>query len=84
MQTPPEAGTEGFLMDLEFARFKRSSIDTTKTTNVPPVPKPVGGMTAPTVRTHTLFGPDVMRGAAMTVRFYLHCDVNPLITSSTC
>jgi len=78
MQTPPEAGAEGFLMDLEFAHLKRSSIDTTKTINVLPVPKPGGGMTAPTVRTRTLFGPDVMRGAAMTVGFYL---VNPLITS---
>jgi hypothetical protein len=66
-ETPPEAGAEGFLMDLEFARIKRSSLDTTRTITVPPVRKPGGGMTAPTVRSHTIFGPDVMRGAVMTV-----------------
>ena len=33
-----------------------------------PVRTPGGGMTAPTVRSHTIFGPDVMRGAVMTVR----------------
>ena len=66
--TPPEAGAEGFLMDLEFARIKHSSLDTTRTIAVLPVRTPGGGMTAPTVRSHTIFGPDVMRGAVMTVR----------------
>jgi Fungal protein kinase len=66
--TPPEAGAEGFLMDLEFARIKRSSLDTTRTIAVLPVRAPGGGMTAPTIRSHTIFGPDVMRGAVMTVR----------------
>ena len=67
-ETPPEAGAEGFLMDLEFARVKRSSLDTTRTITVLPVRTPGGGMTASTVRSHTIFGPDVMRGAVMTVR----------------
>ena len=56
--TPPEAGAEGFLMDLEFARIKRSSLDTTRTLAVLPVRAHGGG----------IFGPDVMRGAVMTVR----------------
>jgi hypothetical protein len=67
-ETPPDPGAEGFLMDLEFARVKRSSLDTTRTITVLPVRTPGGGMTAPTVRSHTIFGPDVMRGAVMTVR----------------
>ena len=54
--TPPEAGAEGFLIDLEFAHLGRSSLDT------------MGGMTASTVRSHTIFEPDVMRGAVTTVR----------------
>jgi hypothetical protein len=62
-ETSPEAGAEGFLMDLEFARIKRSSLDTTRTITVPPVRKPSSGI----VRSHTIFGPDVMRGAVMTV-----------------
>jgi hypothetical protein len=65
-ETPPEVGAEGFLMDLEFARVKRSSLDTTSTITVPPVRKLGGGMTAPAVRSHTIFGTDVMRGAVMT------------------
>ena len=58
--TPPEAGAEGFLMDLEFAHIKRSSLDTTRTLAVLPVPAHGGG----------IFGPDVMRGAVMTVRLF--------------
>jgi hypothetical protein len=75
-QTPPEAGAEGFLMDLEFARLNHSSVNTTMKINVPPVRTPGGGMTAPAVRTHTVFGMDVMRGAAMTVRFSFRCDAH--------
>ncbi len=71
-ETPPETGTEGFLMDLEFARVKHSSLDTTSMITVPPVRKPGGGMIAPTVRSHTIFGPDVMRGAVMTVSLSHH------------
>jgi hypothetical protein len=63
-ETPSEAGAEGILMDLEFARVKSSSLDTT---SVPPIRKPSGGMTAPTV-----FGPDVIRGAVMTVSLSHH------------
>jgi hypothetical protein len=66
-ETPPEAGAEGFLMDLEFARIKRSSLGT-RTFTVLPVRTPSGDITAPTIRSHTIFGPDVMRGAVMTVR----------------
>ncbi|KAF8802214.1 hypothetical protein BYT27DRAFT_7261321 [Phlegmacium glaucopus] len=66
VEMPPQACAEGFLMDLEFARVERPSLDTIKTITVPPVPRPGGGMTAPTVRSYTVFGPDVMRGAAMT------------------
>lgn len=71
-ETPPEAGAEGFLMDLEFARVKRFSLDTTSMITVPPVRKPGNGMTAPTARSHTIFGPDVMRGAVMTVSLSHH------------
>jgi len=80
MQTPPQAGVEGFLMDLEFAHLKCSSLGTTNKINVTPVAKP-DGMTAPTVRSHTIFGLEVMDGGAMTVRFSFRCDLYPLITS---
>ncbi|KAF8191385.1 hypothetical protein BJ912DRAFT_925336 [Pholiota molesta] len=43
-ETPSEAGAEAFLMDLEFAHIKRSSLDTTTTTVVPPVRAPGGRM----------------------------------------
>lgn len=66
-ETPPEVGAEGFLMDLEFARLERSSLNTTRTIAVPPLRTPGGGITGPTVRSHTIFGPDVIRGAVMTV-----------------
>ncbi|KAF8147890.1 hypothetical protein B0H34DRAFT_834054 [Crassisporium funariophilum] len=62
----PDVGAEGFLMDLEFARLKRSSLDTKTTIAVPPLRMPGGGMTSPTIRSHTICGPDVMCGAAMT------------------
>jgi len=75
METRPDAGAEGFLMDLEFARLKRSSFDTTRTIAVPPLRMPSGGMTSPTIRSHTIFGPGVMRGAAMTVRLSCHHGV---------
>ncbi|KAF8969657.1 hypothetical protein BDZ97DRAFT_1915201 [Flammula alnicola] len=65
-QTPPEAGAEGFLVDLEFACIKRSSLDTTRQIVIPPVRTLGGGMTASSGRSHPIFGPDVMRGAAMT------------------
>lgn len=58
-----QAGAEGFLMDLKFARIRRSSIDITRTLAVLPVRTDGGGMSAPTVTSHTIFGPDVMRGA---------------------
>ena len=68
-ETPPEAGVEGFLTGLEFARVRRFSLDPTRTITVLPVRTPGGGMTAPTVRSHTTtFGPDVVHGAVMTVR----------------
>ena len=66
--TPSQSGAEGFLMDFEFARIKRSSLDTTRTITVLPVRTPDGITTAPNRRSHTIFGPDVMRGAVMTVR----------------
>jgi hypothetical protein len=90
MQIPPEPGAEGFLMDLEFAHLKRSSLDTVEKINVPPIRTPSGGMTAPTVRTHTIFGPgitcgpgvsDVIRAAAMTVMFSFLCVLYPLMIS---
>lgn len=68
-ETPPEPDAEGFLMDLEFARIKRSSLDTTRTITVLPVRTPGSGMIVPTVRSHPTFGPGIMRGAVMTVRF---------------
>ena len=80
-ETPPEAGAEGFLMDLEFARVKRSSFDTTRTITVLPVRTPGGGMTASTVRSHTIFGPDVMRGAVMTVRLPRYHDAVDLLNN---
>jgi len=72
VETTPDAGAEGFLMDLEFACLKCSSLDTTRMIAVPPLRTPGGGMTAPTIRSHTIFGPDVMRGASMTVRLSYH------------
>lgn len=70
-QIPPEKGAEGFLMDLEFARLDHSYVKShsTKNINVPPVRTAGGGMTALAVNTHTVFGMDAKRGAAMTVRF---------------
>ncbi|KDR76948.1 hypothetical protein GALMADRAFT_246089 [Galerina marginata CBS 339.88] len=61
VQTPPEPGAEGFLMDLEFAHVERNAIK-----NVSPKCMPGGGMTSPAVSTKIYFGPDVLRGAAMT------------------
>ena len=66
--TQPEAGAEGFSIDFEFARIKRSSLDITRKIAVLPVRTPGDGMTAPAVRSHTIFRPDVMRGTVMTVR----------------
>ncbi|TFK36489.1 hypothetical protein BDQ12DRAFT_241892 [Crucibulum laeve] len=63
--TQPQEGAEGFLMDLEFAHIKHSSLDITTHTAVPPVRAPGGRMTAPTQRSHTSFE-DVKRGATMT------------------
>jgi hypothetical protein len=55
-------------MDLEFARIKRSSLNNTRMTIVIPARTSNGGLTAPAVRSHTIFGPDIMRGAVMKVR----------------
>ncbi|KAF9477660.1 hypothetical protein BDN70DRAFT_934048 [Pholiota conissans] len=53
------------LMDLEFARIDRF-LDIGTQTIVPPVRSPDDKMTAPALRLHTTFGPDVLHGAAMT------------------
>lgn len=70
METPPQTDAEGFLMDLEFARVERSSPDIITKRDISPRRKPgPGGMTPPAVSTKISFGPDVLRGAAMTVTY---------------
>jgi len=69
VETPSETGAEGFLMDLEFAHVERHTLDTLDVTtkrDVSPKRMPGGGMTTPAISTKNSFGPDVLRGAAMT------------------
>ncbi|KAF8902388.1 hypothetical protein CPB84DRAFT_1775971 [Gymnopilus junonius] len=61
VEPPPEIGVEGFLLDLEFARFEHTSIHTTQ---IPPGHAEI--MTAPAERLLTFFGPDIIRGTAIT------------------
>ncbi|KAF9481330.1 hypothetical protein BDN70DRAFT_992011 [Pholiota conissans] len=68
-KTPSESGAEGFLLDLEFAQVKRDLL--TIKTVVSSKRMAGGSRTGPTIRTHTLYGPDlsgadVLRGAAVT------------------
>jgi len=64
VETTPEVGEEGFLMDLEFAHLEQSSLNT-RMMAIHPLYVPSVGMTSPAKKSDTVSEQDVMR-AAMT------------------